>query len=476
MNTVIRSIGILLACAGWLYAENLEPLGARQVGHYALCPWLAPGAAIEPGSSYDRMQRMDFTIRNLWVRDDAGVKGCAETAAQIAKEINEGLAHHPPKTMIVRIDFWFTDRYEGPLLPFEVYQQRMELALKHLEPVLDKIHGISISEENIVSEGRPAVLERMYHFVKEKYPNLRCYQWYTPNTAVPATYEGVYVPADGWIVDPYTLGPDLYPNGPTTRRFVQKYLVTGKPLVFIAPGWNFDRFFSPGKSNESFPRGFDGWKNIDDQLQVCLDYNVPVSWYWFYMKNNDVTSGADTGWFPLDYETKLGNQMTARINAWIDQAHALPADYDGNAEVADRWENPVLAVEIQPGRDIVTDDFSQSDFLDQTVGTGFRDLVWNGSDLRVRGYKGRPASAMMEYQLKSNAPMQLPQVVLNATIDPSLNGKVTISLSGDNGKTWPVRVESRDNPGPPAIESRFAAGWLAQQRSIQGAFHTPRAH
>lgn len=451
-NIFVISLGVLCVLCGAssadaLAAERLPAeLTARNVGHYGLCPWGPPGQAIEPGSASDRMQRLDFTIRNVWVRDDEGVETAPEAAARIVQEVNDGLAYDPPKTMIVRIDFWFTDRYEGALQPFEVYQHRMELALKHLEPILDKIHGISISEENIVSEGRPEVLDKMYRFIKGKYPNLRCYQWYTPNTAVPATYEGVFVSADGWIIDSYTLGPDLYPNGPTTRRFVQKYVITGKPVVFIAPGWNFDRFFSPGKPNESFPRGFDGWKNLDDQLQVCLDYNLPVSWYWYYMKNDDVTSGADTALFPLAYETDLGNQMTARINKYIDQAKALPADYDGNAEAADRWDNPPCAVTIQPGRNVLADDFSQSDFLDQSSGSGFRDLVWNGKDLRLRGHRGRAAGATIEYDLKSQAPMQLPQVALSAIVDPDRHGKVVIEMSADDGKTWPVRVESRDNP------------------------------
>jgi len=351
--------------------------------------------------------------------------------------------------MIIRVDFWNgEDRHKGELQPFEVYQHRMEVALKNLEPILDKIHGLSLSEENVPREGRTAVLEKMYRFVKSKYPSLRCYQWWSPNTAVPAAYEGIYLPADGWIVDPYSLGPDLYPNGPTSRRFVQKYLVTGKPLVFIAPGWNFSRFFSPGKPNESFKKGFDGWKNIDDQLQVCLDYNVPVAWYWFYVEDDDYVSPNKKTWatFPMEYETELGNQMTRRILAWIEQAHALPKGYDGT-KAAENWENPPLAVTVKEGMELVAQDFSSSNFLDQTTGTGFRDLVWNGQDLRVRGYRGRPARVRMDYQLSVKKPMQLGEVTLAATVDPKSGGKVLVLLSADGGRNWFARGQTQSVAG-----------------------------
>ena len=65
------------------------------------------------------------------------------------------------------------------------------------------------------------------------------YQWWTPNTAIPDWYEGIYLPADGWIIDPYTLSIEMYPiaryhmSVDPYRRLLQKYLVTGKPLISI---------------------------------------------------------------------------------------------------------------------------------------------------------------------------------------------------------------------------------------------------
>jgi hypothetical protein len=124
--------------------------------------------------------------------------------------IRTGLTYNPPRQTLVRIDFWecehpptclLNGRKDGTTQSADYYWIRMQPVLKKLEPVMSSLIGVSLSEENIVSAGRPEILDALYGLVKAKYPNLPIYQWWTPNTATPNTFEGVFVRADGWVID-----------------------------------------------------------------------------------------------------------------------------------------------------------------------------------------------------------------------------------------------------------------------------------
>jgi len=404
---------------------KLPRLTVRDVGCYGMVPWPPPGKVIQKGDRYDRTKDLNFAVMCVWVRTDEAAEQI--DLSELAEQIEVGWNSSPRKTVLLRIDFWGSngrERYTGQMAPFSVYARRIDAVLDKLAAVIHKLQGISLSEENILSDGRPAMLRDLYWHVKRRFPDLPVYQWWTPMTAVPGTYEGVFLPADGWIVDPYYHCKGYYGQSANIRRYVQKYLVTGLPLVFMLYATNYPPFYE-GPIQE--------WDVIEEQLRLCEEYNLPVAWFWTYSSTHD--SGGTTH-FGHPTGDPLMDRISQRVLKWCAHVRDIPADYDGNPAVADVWKNPPLSVAVIPGANIIDDDFHQSYFLDQTSGTGFRDLVWDGQSVGVRGHRGRAPRATMTYRLVSDFPMQWPLVIADVIVDPERKGQVTVEVSNDNGTTW----------------------------------------
>ena len=222
---------------------HLPELNVHNVGCYAMVPWPVPGEEVKKGERYDRTKNLNFSVMCIWIRTEEAVEKL--DLSELVEQIKFGWSSSPAKTVLVRIDFWASERHKGDMLPLAVYKHRMDAVLKQLEPVMDKLQGITISEENILSDGRPEVLRDLYWHVKQQYPQLFVYQWWTPMTAVPGTYEGFFLPADGWVVDPYYHCKGYYGDAANIKRYIQKYLVTGLPLIFMPYATNYTGFFDP---------------------------------------------------------------------------------------------------------------------------------------------------------------------------------------------------------------------------------------
>jgi len=379
-------------------------LTVRDVGMYAGVPWGEPGAAMEPGSMLDRTKDLNFTVASINVNDDTTAEDLAGWRQHAANGRAQG------KWLLPRIHFWDgPDRYEGPMRDVAVYRARLDLALSNLN--LDDLYAICLAEENVNYAGRPEVLTALYHHVKERY-DVAVYQWYSPGGAVPGP---PWVPADGWIIDWYGL------RNPAFRRYVQKYLITGVPLIVMPYAeYHTDR---PEWSEEQ-------WASLEDQLQVCLEYNLPVAWYWCFG-----TQGPSTGcYFPLQTGTFM-DRVNERVLKWIEQVRDLPEEALDNPS-ADVSEGQVL--EIAPdaeGRLTYHDPFTTSQCLDDASVTGFRDLLWRGDDLAARGFHGRPTQASLTYHFAGDFAAVSPEAMIQATTAADLKGKVTLAFSTD-GKTW----------------------------------------
>ena len=181
------------------------------------------------------------------------------------------------------------------------------------------------------------------------------------------------------------------------------------------------------------------WEVIEEQLELCKNYNLPVVWFWTYTKTNQ--SGG-TAYFSHPTGDKLMDRISERVFKWSDYVKSLPEDFDGNPEIAERWENPSVHRKIIPGDSILKDGFSQSYFLDQSSGTGFRDIVWDGQVISARGYNGRKTKVEIIYKITSDFPMQWPYVTLDVNVKPSLNGAVKISISKNSDQNWSHEISS----------------------------------
>jgi|GEM_PF-6834084 len=381
------------------FADGRMELNVQHVGEYAAVPWEKADGTIQPGSRADRVHDLNFSVASVNLRDD------------LSEEFFQRWRATPQrgKVLLPRVHFWDgRDRFEGPMRDIEVYWKRLDHFLGAMP--LAEFQGIVLAEENVSYSGRPEVLTELYRRIKAKY-DVPVWQWWSPSSAVPES--GGWIPADGWVVDPY-----FKPN-PDFRRFVRKYLVTGLPLVIMP-------WASTGE--KAPPMTPDKWKANNDQLDVAIEFNVPVAFYWVYGKGTGGTScyfGCNRGQLTTEID-----KISQWVWNYIARVGALSADYTGlpSADLADG-----RVIEIGP-RFVYRDDFSTQRCIDDASMTGFRDLVMDGKTLSTRGFRGRPANVTLLYHFAGDYAAHHPTMSLDV-----LGGKgVEVALSAD-GKDWSHR-------------------------------------
>jgi len=389
-------------------APGSGELSVYDVGEYAAVPWQKPGTSIEPGSRADRVRDLNLAVASVNLRDEMPVEFLARWADAAKWGKQQG------KKFLPRVYFWDgKDRYTGPMRDIEVYWRRLDQFLAAMD--LDDFCGIVLAEENVSYAGRPEVLTELYRRIKAKY-DVDVWQWWSPSTAVPGS--GGWIPADGWIVDPY------FTPKASFRRFVRKYLITGLPLV--AMPW-------ATTAAKAEPLSPEQWHANSDQLDVAVEFDLPVAFYWTYGLGAHGTSchfGCDRGEPNTEWD---------RINHWVwdytKRARSLPADYTGLPS-ADIGTGDTL--EIGPTNQsklVYVDDFSTSRCIDDASITGFRDLVLDGKTLAARGFRDRETDASLVYHFAGDFVAQYPIVSVTADADGTLDGRAEIAISTD-GKNW----------------------------------------
>ena len=385
--------------------EAIRHLTARDVGEYGGVPWQESGTPIAAGSREDRVRDLNLSIASVNLNDNSS----PEPWAAVARE-----AHRQGKKFLPRVYFWDgRDRFEGNLRDVDVYWQRLDRFLSGVD--VDHFCGIVLAEENVNYSGRPEVLAELYRRIKQKY-DIPVWQWWSPSTAVPGS--GGWIPADGWVVNPYNMPAKPF------RRFVRKYLITGKPLVIMP--------WAETSANHK-PMTPQQWKANQDQLDVAVEFNVPVAFYWTY--------GAGAGGTSVHFGGGRGPAKSEidRINHWvwkhIERVRALPVDFRGRAS-EDLAIGDVLELGPQEdGKFVYVDSFQNSKCVDHASMMGFRDFILDGQTLSVRSFDGRPVDDILTYHFAGDFRARFPRISLTTVLNEALNGSVRISLS-HNGKLW----------------------------------------
>ncbi len=409
IGTTIRCLPILISCvlaidvAAAEKAKSRPKLSARHVGEYGGVPWVETGATIVPGSREDRVRDLNFAVASVNLKDDMSDAFLESWAnrARWAREQN--------KAFLPRVYFWDgNDRFKGPLRDIEVYWKRLDTFLAAMD--LDDFTGIVLAEENIDYLGRAAVLRELYRRVKEKY-DVAVWQWWSPMRSVPST--GGWIPADGWVIDLYFMGQ------PEFRRMVRKYLISGKPLVVMPWAAQMDL---NGKMTDS------QWTANRAQLETAVEFNLPAAFFWIY--GTSANFGGNRG----EPQTEI-DRVNHMVWDYIDRVRKLPADYDGLPS-ADLAVGDIHEIGPTEGdRLVYSDAFSVEKCVDDATMTGFRDFVLDGNTLAARGYRGRAVDCSLEYRFRGELQASHPQVGLDVTINPQLEGKVELAISTD-GRNW----------------------------------------
>lgn len=388
-----------------------KDLTSRDVGDYALWPWQEPGTAIEPNSPWDRIRDLNFVVGKERLTDTLS----DEIIEKWTDLSTWGAASQ--KKLLLQLYFWDgTDRFQGTLEPIDVYWNRLQLFLDAMQArnLLPYFVGIVLAEENVWYSGRAQVLTTLYQRIKAKY-DVAVFQWYSPTQWIPSS--GGWIPADGWVIDNYLVG------NPQFRQYVRKYVVTRTPVV-VMPWATSDAAARP-------PLTADQWKANNEQLDVALEFNLPVAFYW--TKDGTTYFGADRN-NPTNDEIGLMNQW---VWNFITRVQALPANYAGLPS-ADTGTAAVLNTSGYVGSSGALqyrDDFSTQKCLDDASITGFRDLVMNGQTLSTFGYQGRNVNTVITYQFQGTAPLKYPAASVMANIASTTGNRIQLAISPD-GKTW----------------------------------------
>ena len=397
-----------------------EPLSVRDVGEYGGVPWGKPGTKFDPGSRMDRVRDLNLAISSVnlnWLLDDDGnlsPGGLADWAQTARWGREQG------KKLLPRVYFWDgNDRFKGAMRDVEVYWKRLDAYLSTTNPA--DLYGVCLAEENIWHSGRASVLAELYHRIKEKY-HIEVWQWWSPYSDSPDS--GGWVPADGWIIDHYWVGRKPF------RRQIRKYLISGKPLI-VMPGIT---------ANKDVPTPAAERRATLEQLEVAVEFNLPVAFYWIY--------GPSAG-----FGGARGSMVNTldRINhvVWdyIRRVRQIPPAYTGLPS-ADVGHGDILKLAPSEGAErlVYTDDFSEIRCVDGAFRmTGFRDYVMDGKTLALRGFLGRSVDASLVYRFAGEFRAHFPSVSLKAMSSERLNGRVTLAVSLD-GKSWlhEVQLKSGD--------------------------------
>ncbi|HVE12283.1 MAG TPA: hypothetical protein VNI01_02710 [Elusimicrobiota bacterium] len=411
------TLAVLLAATLQSASAQSAPLDSSDSGLYGGVP--ASSAAVYSPRFLELTKGMTFYITKMSETDPT--------------RAIEGIRAAPPGAVLLRVDVWSSDAErlgKAPLPDSGAQAKRLRALLAAIPPeLLAKLRGIVLSEENVPWAGHPKRLAELYWLAKKLHPDLPVYQWWTPNDLAPAPRDGAFLPADGWVIDSYTLSPKKPGRGLSKtdpyRNLVQKYLVTGKPLVPIV--WASDQY-----PDWYDPAGLDVGAIVRHQLAVHREFDLPTGFYWV------AQIGSVGSVYAIATSTSpLMQRINADVTGIIGEASARPP-----APSSDRWpadgENPPR-LELGPNAKhpecgTYADDFSESRFLNDSAGEGFHDLVWRPKSLQIRG-PGRPASVVLRYHLHDARVLKRFSLWTPLRSDPALAEPLRADFSLD-GKRW----------------------------------------
>ena len=218
-----RALGALLLVSGTLCANPATSSTARlPVGLYgvAWAPWLM-----------ERHGGVDFILYQV---------GTTEHPAEVWRAVRS-LSKAGIEVILVVMFYESRAQRAGkgdaaPAAPIGTYERRFDELLAAPERSL--LAGVVIEEENVFWGGRAYLLNALYERLKQRYPGVTFYQWYSGarRVNVPGR-EWPMLRADGWVIDSYLLEGESY------ERLVRGYLALGLPLlsiVWASPNWRSD--------------------------------------------------------------------------------------------------------------------------------------------------------------------------------------------------------------------------------------------
>ena len=321
-------------------------------------------------------------------------------------------------------------------------EQWLVTLFENIDP--DWLYGMTLGEEHVFYNGWTEALTRLYYRTKARWPNLPVYQWWTPPVAIDVRATGGWValPADGWLIDLYGL------RGPVFECKLVQYLEAGKPVVHIA--WASPTWLNPTLSGADTWEG--GQKILDEQLDVCRAYNVPVAYFCTQPGGTDEKGKAYNirwGWHAQDPVVRCSyRELEARVinlrhshedsigyravhAGMFDWARAPSASVGVSYAIDDqdrkhasiRYDLERLKPEAGTHR-VPTPDVRPKLAVQCVLNDSARDLE---EGLRIRSVKGRVVTVPILICIESVQPVAFQAITAHITAIPALGGKVAMA-------------------------------------------------
>ncbi|MBN1437435.1 MAG: hypothetical protein JW936_10205 [Sedimentisphaerales bacterium] len=391
-----------------------DTLTIHYVGEYWGVPWPAPGAA-PVGNHQIRCEdlTMSLATSGCWDADDPNWNNAIlDTIGTAARGAWWG--GQQGNALLPHLDFWTgAEQFTGTPEAVSVYSTRIDIYLDAMAEVglLDSFAGIVLAEENVTS--RAAILDDLYDHVKANY-DIDVYQWWGPETTVPSFLVG----ADGWVIDTGVL------DGVDLRRYVQRFIITGKPVVVVP-----NAEWAQGSPSYTAAQ----WSYRHALMNICREYNLPACFRWIYYPA--ALGGEPT----IDFRYGVSTYMDT-VSNWVisytDEVQAYASDYAGLAS-ADSATGDGIAMGPLGGVDLnFADDFATSEFIVNADIEGFRHLLWEETlELALRSWNGDAPSASLIYRFTDDGnTANYPTCSVDVS-DVASGSSVSLSISPD-GVTW----------------------------------------
>jgi hypothetical protein len=333
-------------------------------------------------------------------------------------------------------------------------EQWIVTLFEHVDP--NWLYAITLGEEQVFWNGWTDALTRLYYRVKARWPDLPVYQWWTPPVAIDVRATGGWMalPADGWLIDLYGLRERVF------ERKLVKFLEAGKPVVHLA--WASPTWLNPTLSGaDSWEPG--GQKILDEQLDVCRAYNVPVAYFCVQPEGFTDESGTRAGWYAKDpvvrsfyrelearvlnlkhlHEDSIGYRTVhAGMFAWA-RAPSAPVGVSYAIDDQGRKRASILCdlVNVKPEAGthrVPTPDIRPKLVVQCVLDNSAHELE---KGLQLHSVKGRVITVPIVIRIESAQPVAFQAITADITAIPDLGGRVSMKWSTD-GHRWSQPIES----------------------------------
>jgi len=270
-----------------------------------------------------------------------------------------------------------------------------------------EVAGVVIGQDNVPWDRGLETLNAVYDHIKKQHSDLPVYQWYA--APLPPHHKQR---ADGWVVSPGAM------DKAAVRRYLMKYLVTGKPVVncVAAAGASAD--------------------GPNDLLALCHELNVPATFL-------PTASRADGGG---------AAQPSRDPGPTVGKAYALHTLWRQLPPEADRAEgHPIEVGGDRVKRFEYRETFEQQWFIGDPTIEGVSCLRWDpaASALHIEGRGGRRRRVVLTYHFSS--PWHTKELIseLEGSIQGTREDCVELSLSRDGRRfIHPARALGRQDGNP----------------------------